>query len=77
MQQILLIFVEKNTYTTLLGPTRLSISEIFLSKPDFHLYKSEKIQPTWPYSDLHVYQFRRNLPPTRLNGPRRLFGRLE
>ena len=39
MQQILLIFWEKNTYTTLLGPTRLLISEIFPSKPDFHLYK--------------------------------------
>ena len=49
MQQILLIFGEKNTYTTLLGPTRLLISEIFPPKPDFHLYKWEKIQPTWPY----------------------------
>ena len=39
VQQILLIFWEKNTYTTLLGPTRLLISEIFPSKPDFHLYK--------------------------------------
>ena len=45
MQQILLIFGEKNTYTTLLGPTRLLIYEIFPSKPDFHLYKWEKIQP--------------------------------
>jgi hypothetical protein len=29
MQQILFIFLEKNTYTTLLGPTRLLISKIF------------------------------------------------
>ena len=35
----LIIFREKNTYTTLLGPTRLLIFEIFPSKPDFHLYK--------------------------------------
>ena len=35
----LIIFWEKNTYTTLLGPTRLLISDIFPSKPDFHLYK--------------------------------------
>jgi hypothetical protein len=46
VQQILLIFWEKNTYTTLLRPTCLLISEIFPSKPDFHLYKWEKIQPT-------------------------------
>ena len=39
VQQILLFFGEKNTYTTLLGPTSLLISEIFPSKPDFHLYK--------------------------------------
>ena len=39
MQQILLFFWEKNTYTTLLGPTRLLISDIFPSKPDFHLHK--------------------------------------
>ena len=32
-------FLEKNTYTTLLGPTHLSIFEIFSSKPDFHLPK--------------------------------------
>ena len=48
-QQIFLFFGEKNTYTTLLGPTRLLIFEIFPSKPDFHLHKREKIQPTWPY----------------------------
>ena len=35
----LIIFRGKNTYTTLLGPTRLLISEIFPSKPDFHLHK--------------------------------------
>ena len=29
----------RSEYTTLLGPTRLSISEIFPSKPDLHLYK--------------------------------------
>ena len=34
-------FLEKNTYTTLLGPTHLSISKIFPSKPDFHLHKSD------------------------------------
>ena len=39
----------RNTYTTLLGPTRLLISEIFLSKPNFHLYKCGKILPTQPY----------------------------
>ena len=39
MQQILLIFEEKNTYTTLLGPTRLLISESLPSKPDLHLHK--------------------------------------
>ena len=49
MQQILLFWGDKNTYTTLLGPTRLLISEIFPSKPDFHLHKQEKILPTWPY----------------------------
>ena len=37
------------TYMALLGPTRLLISEIFPSKPDFHLYKREKILPTQPY----------------------------
>ena len=42
VQQILLFFWEKNTYTTLLGPTRLLISDIFLSKPYFHLHKREK-----------------------------------
>ena len=35
----LIIFWGKNTYTTLLGPTRLLISENFPSKPDFHLHK--------------------------------------
>ena len=44
----LIIFWEKNTYITLLGPTRLSIFEIFPSKPDFQLYKWEKILPTPP-----------------------------
>ena len=39
VQQMLLIFWGKNTYTTLLGPTRLLISEIFPSKPDFQLHK--------------------------------------
>jgi hypothetical protein len=33
----LINFFGKTTYTTLLGPTL--ISEIFPSKPDFHLYK--------------------------------------
>ena len=35
----LINFGGKNTNTTLLGPTRLLISEIFLSKPDFHLHR--------------------------------------
>ena len=39
VQQILLFFGGKNTYTTLFGPTCLLISEIFPLKPDFHLYK--------------------------------------
>ena len=39
VQQILLFLGEINTYTTLLGPTRLLISDIFPSKPDFYLYK--------------------------------------
>ena len=38
VQQILLFFGEKNTYTTLFGPKNLLISEIFPSKPDFHLH---------------------------------------
>ena len=37
--QILFFLGEKNTYTTLLGPTRLLISDNFPSKPDFHLHK--------------------------------------
>ena len=36
----LIIFWVKNNYKTLLGPTRLLISEIYPSKPDFHLHKS-------------------------------------
>ena len=43
------IFWEKNTYTTSLGPSQLLISEIFPSKPDFHLHKREKLLPTRPY----------------------------
>ena len=39
VQQILLFFGKKHTYTILFGPTRLLISEIFPSKPYFHLYK--------------------------------------
>ena len=39
VRQILLFSWEKNTCTTLLGPTRLLICEIFPSKPDFHLHK--------------------------------------
>ena len=35
----LIIFRGKTTFTTLFGPTRLLISEIFPSKPDFHLQK--------------------------------------
>ena len=45
----LIIFRERNTYTTLSGPTRLLIFEIFPSKPDFHLCKQEKMHPTQPY----------------------------
>ena len=50
MQQILLFLGEKNTYTSLFGPTRLLISDIFPSKHDFHLHKWEKILPTRPYT---------------------------
>ena len=39
VQQILLFFGKNNTYSTLLAPTRLSIYDIFPSKPDFHLNK--------------------------------------
>ena len=38
VQQVLLLFGKKH-HTTLLGPTRLLISEIFPSKPGFHLHK--------------------------------------
>ena len=48
VQQILLFFGKNNTYTTLLGPTCLLISENFPPKPDFHLHKCEKILPTRP-----------------------------
>ncbi len=34
VQQILFFFGEKNTYTTLLGPTRLLTSKLFPSKHD-------------------------------------------
>ena len=37
----------------------------------------KKILPTLPYQDLQIYEFLKNLPPTQLNGPTRLFGRLE
>ena len=39
VQQILLFLGEKNTYTTLLEPIRLLISEFFPPKPDFDLHK--------------------------------------
>ena len=39
----------KKTCTSLLGPTRLSIFEIFALKPDYHLHKWFKILPTRPY----------------------------
>ena len=39
VKQILLFFGKNITYTTLLGPTRLLISDTFPSKPDFHLHK--------------------------------------
>ena len=35
----LVLLWKKITYTLLLRPTRLLISEIFPSKPDFHLHK--------------------------------------
>ena len=38
VQQILLFFGKKHTYTSLLGHTRLLISEIFPPKPGFHLH---------------------------------------
>ena len=74
VQQILL-FLGGKTPTQ---PTRLLISEIFLSKPDFQLYK-------WKKSFLHslirtcrfVIFFEICHLSTRLNGPTRLFGRLE
>ena len=72
----LITFWEKNTYTTLLGPTSLLISEILLSKPDFHLCKWEK-NPSYTALRPTRLLILRNLPPTRLNGPTRLFGRLE
>ena len=34
---LIIFWQKKNTYKTLLGPTHLLISEIFPSKPDFHL----------------------------------------
>ena len=46
VQQILLFFGGKKTYTTLLGPTRLLSLGIFPSKLDFHLHKWEKILST-------------------------------
>ena len=46
MQQILLFFGEKKPYTTLLGPARLLISEIFPSKPDFHLHSHSGVFST-------------------------------
>ena len=42
----LIIFPEKKNYKTLLGATRLLVSVIFPSKPDFHLHKGEEILPT-------------------------------
>ena len=42
VQQILLSFLGKTTYTTLLGSKSLLISDIFASNPDFHLHKWEK-----------------------------------
>ena len=38
VQQVLLLFGKKH-HTTLLGPTRLLVSEIFSSKPEFPLHK--------------------------------------
>ena len=35
----LINFWGKNTYTNLLGPIHSLISEVFPSKPDFHLFK--------------------------------------
>ena len=55
MQQVLLFFWKKTTYTTLLGPTLLSISDIFPSKPDFHLHKWEK--KSFLHSLIKTYTF--------------------
>ena len=45
----LIIFGGKNTYTTLLGPTRLLISDIFLQNLIFTYINEKKILPTQPY----------------------------
>ena len=46
----LIIFREKKHLHNLIRTyTCLLISEIFSSKPDFHLHKWEKILSTWPY----------------------------
>ena len=58
----LISFWQKKTknYTTLLGPTRLLSTEIFLTKSDSYLQKWEKILPTRPYilrpSRLLIYE---------------------
>ena len=51
VQQILLLCCgeKTHTYSTLLAPIHLIISENFPSKPDFHLHKWEKILSTQPY----------------------------
>jgi hypothetical protein len=55
VQQILLFFEEKkNTYTTLLGPTRLLISEIFLQNLIF-TYINEK--RSFLHSRIKTYTF--------------------
>ena len=51
MQQILLFFWEKNTYTTLSGPTRLLISEIVPSKHKIWL-KTFCVEPQY----IQMYQ---------------------
>jgi hypothetical protein len=77
VQQILLFFEDKKTPTQpILGPTRLLISEIFPSKPDFHDEKKSFLHglvKTYTFINFwEIYHL-----STQLNGHTRLFGRLE
>ena len=65
VQQILLIFGEKNTYTTLVGPTSLLISDIFLQNLIFTYINEKK---SFLHCLIKSYRFI-NFSPTQLNGP--------